>query len=166
MIAVGRITRSVGLKGELSVALLTESAERFGKLKTIWVGADEAGSRKHSVTGMRPSGRAVVLKLKDVVSRTDADALRGQTVFASERDAVKPKQGSYFIHDIIGMNVESEAGELIGTVRDVMELPANDVWVVQQGKKEYLIPAIKDVIRSVDLQRRIVTIRPLEGLLE
>lgn len=72
----------------------------------------------------------------------------------------------YFIHDIVGMNVLTEAGGQIGIVREVMQLPANDVWVVASGDKEILIPAIKEVIRSVDLQRRVVVIRPMEGLLE
>ena len=166
MIAVGRVTRGVGLKGELNVSLLTDSSERFEKLKTVWIGTDESLAVKHAVLAVRMTSRAVVLKLNDVDSRTAADALRGQTVFAASRDAVAPKKGSYFIHDIIGMNVETEAGDKLGIVQDVMQLPANDVWVVVQGDKEYLIPAIKDVIRSVDVQRRQVVIRPLEGLLE
>ena len=166
MIAVGRITRGVGLKGELNVSLLTDSSERFDQLKTVWIGTDESLAGKHAVVDVRKTNSAVVLKLKDVDSRTAADGFRGQMVFVASKDAVAPKKGSYFIHDIIGMEVETETGEQIGIVQDVMQLPANDVWVVVKGDKEYLIPAIKDVIRSVDVQRRRVVIRPLEGLLE
>jgi 16S rRNA processing protein RimM len=166
MIAVGRITRSVGLKGELNVALLTDSLQRFEKLKTVWIGTDESRAAKHAVAAARVTSSAVVLKLKGIDSRTAADSLRGQLIFVGTKDAIVPKKGSYFIHDIVGMSVETESGEEIGSVRDVLQLPANDVWVVRGARGEILIPAIKDVIRSVDVQRRRVVIRPLEGLLE
>jgi 16S rRNA processing protein RimM len=166
MIAVGRITRSVGLKGELNVALLTDSSQRFEKLKTVWIGTEESLAVKHTVVAVRSTNTGVVLRLKDVGSRTEADRFRGQLVFAASRDAVAPKKGSYFIHDIVGMSVETEDGKRVGTVQEVMQLPANDVWVVVEGGREFLIPAIKEVIRSVDVQRRMVVIRPLEGLLE
>ncbi len=166
MIAVGRITRGVGLKGELNVAVLTDTLKRFEKLKTVWVGTDESQAVKHFVIAVRVTSSAVVLKLKEIDSRTAADSLRGQLLFIASKDVVVPKKGSYFIHDIVGMTVETESGEAIGTVREVMQLPANDVWVVEGIGGEFLIPVIKDVIRSVDVQRRRVVIHPLEGLLE
>jgi 16S rRNA processing protein RimM len=166
MIAVGRITRGVGLKGEVNVTVLTDTLQRFEKLKTVWVGTDESQATKQTLTAVRVTSSAVVLKLKGIDSRTAADSLRGQLIFIDSKDVVVPKKGSYFIHEIVGMSVETEAGEMLGTVREVMQLPANDVWVVGGTGGEILIPAIKDVIRSVDVQRRKVVIRPLEGLLE
>ncbi len=166
MIAVGRVTKSIGLKGELNVALLTDVPERFEKLKAVWVGADEAQAEKHSVPAVRLGRSAVVLKLKDIESRSAADEQRGRLVFVPEKDAIVPKKGSYFIHDVVGMMVLTEAGEEVGTVQEIMKFPANDVWVVVAGTKEVLIPATKEIIKSVDLQRRTVRIRPLEGLLE
>ena len=166
MIAVGRISRSVGLKGELSVVMLTDTPERFGKLKSVWIGTDEAQAVKHAVLSVRMTHSAVVVKLKDIESRTAADERRGQFLFVPPKDAIVPRKGSYFIHDIVGMNVVTESGEKVGTVQEVMQLPAHDVWVVAAGEKEILIPAIKEVIRSVDMERRAVVIRPLEGLLE
>jgi 16S rRNA processing protein RimM len=166
MIAVGRITKSVGIKGEVRAAMLTDSPERFAKLKAIWCGADEKAAVRFSILSMRIERSAVVLKLKDIDSRTLADEHRGEYLFVETRDVVTPAKGSYFIHDIIGMKVVTEAGEEVGSVQDVMELPANDVWVVTSGTKEFLIPAIKEVIRQVDLNARTVVIRPLEGMLE
>jgi 16S rRNA processing protein RimM len=166
MIAVGRITKSVGLKGELSVAMLTDTPDRFEKMRSAWIGTDEAHAVKLAVLGVRQTRTVAVLKLEGIDSRTAADEKRGQLLFVAAKDAVVPKKGSYFIHEIIGMSVETESGEVIGTVLEVMKYPANDVWVVSKGQKEYLIPAIKDVIRRVDVQRRVVVIHPLEGLLE
>lgn len=87
-------------------------------------------------------------------------------MFVEARDTIAPKKGTYFIHDIIGMKMVTEAGDEVGTIRDVMELPANDVWVVGAGTREILVPAIKEVIRLVDLKGRTVVIRPIEGMLE
>jgi 16S rRNA processing protein RimM len=166
MIAVGRITKSVGIKGEVRVAMLTDSPERFVKLKAVWIGSDETAAVRYAILTVRVERSAVVLKLKEIDSRTLADELRGCYLFIEAKDTVAPKKGSYFIHDIIGMKVVTEAGDEVGSVRDVMELPANDVWVVADGKKEILMPAIKEVIRLVDVNGRTVVIRPLEGMLE
>jgi len=156
----------VGIKGEVRVAMLTESPERFAMLKTVWCGSDETTAVRYSILSLRIERSAVVLKLKEIDSRSLADEQRGKYLFVEAKDTVAPKKGSYFIHDIIGMKVVTEAGEEIGSVRDVMELPANDVWVVASGKKEFLIPAVREVIRLVDLKGRTVVIRPLEGMLE
>jgi 16S rRNA processing protein RimM len=166
MIAVGRIAKSVGLKGELGISMLTDDPLRFAKLKSVWIGKEESKAVQYAVASARTTTSAVVLKLVGIDSRTTADGQRGQLVFVSTKDAISPRKGSYFIHDIVGINVVTEAGDEVGTVQEVMKLPANDVWVVSKGEKEILIPAIKEVIRSVDVKRRTVVIRPLEGLLE
>ena len=166
MIAVGKISKSVGLKGEVRVSLLTDSPDRFRTLKSAWIGSEEATATRYKIQSVRVSPAAVVMQIEEVQTRTAADSLRGQFVFVADKDEVKPKKGSYFIHEIVGMTVVDEAGELIGTVREVMQLPANDVWVVTSGEKEYLIPAIKEVIRSVDVGRKTVVVRPMEGMLD
>jgi 16S rRNA processing protein RimM len=165
MIAVGRITKSVGIRGEVRVAILTDRPERFTKLKGVWCGSDETTAVWRQILSVRIDRSAVVLKLNEIDSRSVADEHRGDYLFVDEKDIVAPAKGSYFIHEIIGMKVVTEAGEEVGIVRDVMELPANDVWVVTSGTKEFLIPAIKKVIRQVDLKSRTVVIRPLEGML-
>ena len=156
----------MGIKGEVRVAMLTDSPERFAKLKAVWCGADENAAVRFSIVSMRIERSAVVLKLKEIDTRTLADEHRGEYLFVETKDVVAPAKGSYFIHDIIGMKVVTEAGEEVGSVQDVMELPANDVWVVASGTKEFLIPAIKEVIRQVDVDARTVVIWPLEGMLE
>jgi 16S rRNA processing protein RimM len=166
MTAVGKISKSVGIRGEVKIALYTDSSDRFRTLKSVWIGADEASAVRRGMQFVRVSPSAVVLQLEGIHGRTEADELRGRLVFVSDKEEIKPKKGSYFIHEVIGMKVEDEAGNTIGTVHDVMKLPANDVWVVKSGKKEYLIPAIKEIIRSVDVGRRTVVIRPMEGLLD
>lgn len=166
MTAVGKISKSVGLKGEVRVTLLTDSPDRFRTLKAVWIGTEEATATRYKIHSVRVSPAAVVMQVETVQTRTAADALRGQFLFVAEKDEVKPKKGSYFIHEIVGMAVVDEAGMTIGTVQEVMQMPAHDVWVVTSGEKEFLIPATKEVIRSVDVGRRTVVIRPMEGMLD
>ena len=166
MIAVGKISKSVGVKGEMKVALLTDSADRFRRLKSVWIGSGEETASEFSVQSVRETAGGIVLQLGGIETRSQADERRGQLVFVADKEAVRPKKGSYFIHEIVGMKVVDEAGTLLGMVTEVMQLPANDVWVVKSGDKEVLIHAIREVIRSVNLGQKLVIIRPMEGMLD
>jgi 16S rRNA processing protein RimM len=166
MIAVGRVSKSVGIKGELKVVPLTDDPHRFSRLTTVWIGRDEASSERCTISSVRITGGKIFLKLKEVGSRTDAESKRNTFVFIPEKDAPGPPNGSYYIHDIVGMEVSTDQGETLGRVRDVLQLPANDVWVVLCGKKEILIPATKEIIASVDAKKRAIVIHPIEGLLD
>lgn len=166
MIAVGKISKSVGVEGEMKVALLTDSADRFRRLKSVWIGSGEEAASEYRLESVRVTASAIVLQLGGIHTRTEADEKRGQYVFVADKEKIRPKKGSYFIHEIIGMNVVDEAGTQIGIVTEVMQLPAHDVWVVHSGEKEVLIPAIKEVVRSVNLGRKTITIRPMEGMLD
>ncbi len=166
MIAVGKIRKSVGLKGEVKVAPLGSGPERFMKLSAVWLGPHESELLEYAVQSVRAQGSDAVLKIKGVESRSDSDALRGHLVFVEEDHAITPSEGSYFVHDIIGLQVIAEDGSAIGPVTDVLTLPAGDVWSVQYKEKEVLIPAVKEYVLSVDLAKRTIVIRAIEGLLE
>lgn len=90
----------------------------------------------------------------------------GQFLFVEEADLARPVGRSYFIHDIVGCEVWSTAGQLIGTVADVYKMSAQDLWVVRQDEKEYLIPAVKEFVDHVDLKNRKIVINVIDGLLE
>jgi 16S rRNA processing protein RimM len=166
MIAIGKVSRSVGIRGELNVVPFTDDLSRFAKLQSVWLGVDETSQERYAVVSARVGRSSVILKLGTITSRTEADSKRGAFVYIPSEEVITPAQGAYFIHDIVGMHVLGEGGESIGVVKEVLELPANDVWVVVKEGKEFLIPAIKQVILSVDLKRRAIVIHALEGLLE
>lgn len=181
-IAVGRISKSVGLRGEVKAQLLTDDPLRFTKLKSVWIGEKEESAEKVTIESSRSQGSGVVLKFKEIDSRTASDIKHGQYIFISANDVAVPPKGSFFVDDIIGMEVVSEEGEKIGTIKDIMKSPANDVWVVRppagragpserrkragNGTKEVLLPAIKEIIKSVDLKRKEIVIHVMEGLLD
>jgi 16S rRNA processing protein RimM len=165
-IAIGRVVKSVGLKGEVKLEPLSDLPRRFENLKSVWIGQSAASAMKIYVESVRTVQGFPYLKLDGVSSKEDADALREQMVFANRESADTPEPGSYFIHDIVGMSVATTDGEPVGKVTDVLILPANDVWVVQREKREVLVPAVKEFIKEVDVARKQVTIQWMEGLID
>ncbi|MEX0735841.1 MAG: ribosome maturation factor RimM [Bacteroidota bacterium] len=166
LIAVGQVTRTVGIRGEVNILSLADSPGRFKELTEVWVGPDESKVERFTIAGSRQNRSGVVLKLKELETQPAAEARRGQFVYVRKSKSRKPAAGTYFIHDILGLQVVTETGDVVGIVKDVMQLPANDVWVVVNDGKEVLIPALKHVIASVDLKQRRIVINPLEGMLE
>ena len=97
--------------------------------------------------------------------------MRGSWLFVDETEAVELEAGSYWVHDIIGLTVQTEAGELLGTIRDLIFTGANEVYIIEtvetvNAGRELLLPAIEEVVRSVDLDAQLMTVRLLPGLLD
>ena len=166
MIAIGQITKCIGIKGELKVRPLTDRMQRFEKLEKVWLGPDDKEGKEYAVEALRLGRDHIVLKLGGVNTRSDADTLKTNYVLVPDDQAERGTGDSFFIHDLIGMNAVTEAGAEIGTIKDVVRLPAGDTWVIRNGEKEILIPGVKEFIRSVDVGRRKVVIHVIEGLVD
>jgi len=169
-LAVGKIVAVHGLRGEVKVELYTDYPERFEQDVTLW--ASRGGDNELealTVVKARPHKNLMLLTLDEVHTREDAEALRGYWLFVDEEEAVELEEGTFFVHDILGLSVRTEEGALLGTIADVLFTGANEVYVVQgdalpQG--EVLLPAIDEVILAVDLEAGAMTVRLLPGLLD
>jgi 16S rRNA processing protein RimM len=166
MIAVAKITKSVGIKGLVQVESLSDEADRLLSLKQVFIGNAESNARPAIVETAEKRTRGAVLKFRSVEDRTGADELRGLWVFVEDDQSIPAKKGSYFIHEVVGLQAVSEEGAELGVITDVVTLPAGDAWVVKTGEREVLVPAVKEFIRKVDLQSRRVVIRLIEGMTE
>jgi 16S rRNA processing protein RimM len=142
-------------------AILTDFPSRFATTKRVLLGD---AKRPYDVERARLVRGAVVLKLSDVASRDEADRLRGQTLYVPDSEAVPLDEGSYFWYQIIGLRVLTADGEELGRIDEIIATGSNDVYVVRSGKQELLVPAIRDVVQRVDLERGIVTVELMEGL--
>lgn len=169
-IAIGQISRVHGIKGEMVVVPLTDDPERFSELERVFLLKDERVTefevervRRHFKTKRREE--RVLFKLKGVESPERAKELVGSFLEIEKKDLIKLPEGRYFIFDIIGLRVITTKEEEVGRVKEVISLPANDVWVVEGNQKEYDIPAIKEVVKKIDLEKRVMIIEPKEGLL-
>ncbi|MEA2641771.1 MAG: rRNA processing protein RimM [Chloroflexota bacterium] len=162
-LAVARITSAHGVKGEVRCEVITDFPERFKTTRQLFAGEQHAPIELERA---RLDKRHAILKLAGVESRDEAERLRGQTLYVDEADAVKLPSGTYFWHDIVGLTVKTSAGEALGIVSEILPTGSNDVYVVRSGRRDLLIPAIKDVVREIDLDRRIMIIDVIEGLLD
>jgi len=165
MIAVGRITKSVGLKGEVRVEVLAQNADRLFDLRTVFVGSSEQDAVEKEVLAARKQGSFVVMTLEGIDTRTASEQAAGSYLFLPDDQAQRPP-GSYFLHELPGLKVVTEEGTEVGIVKEVVPLPGGDTWIVTAGTKEIMIPGVKEFIRSVDLRNRTVIVRVIEGLLE
>lgn len=167
-LAVGLVVGVHGLRGELKVEPHTDFPERFAAGTRLWVGAD---LEERKIVNARMHKTHLLLQINGINRREQAEALRGQWLFVTEAEAIALDQDSYWLHDIVGLTVQTVDGRELGEIVEVIVTGANDVYVVSpalgvnQGK-ELLLPAISEVIREVDLAANRMTVALLPGLLE
>ncbi|MCC6169127.1 MAG: 16S rRNA processing protein RimM [Caldilineaceae bacterium] len=164
--AVGLITGTHGLRGELKVEVHSDNPARFAVGNRLWLGE---GLAEVEILTSRPHKGQALLTLSGVDDRADADALRGTWLFIPNEDAAELDEDTYYVHDIIGAAVQTQDGRPLGVVKDILFTGANEVYIVappDAPDREILLPAIADVILHVDLEQGLITVNLLPGLLE
>lgn len=160
---IGQIVGTHGIKGEVRINPWCDSPDFLASFKVLY---KDSGKTPIEVSRARVHQRIVIAKLKGIDNVNDAAVLRNTVLFIDRDDAEIPK-GSYFIQDLIGCEVRDiDSGEVLGTVSDVSQTGANDVWHIKRGEKEYLIPAIPDVVIETDVENSLIKIRPLKGIFD
>jgi 16S rRNA processing protein RimM len=166
-IAIGRISKPHGVKGEIRIAYFNpENPHVFSHYQMIYLQGDEQGLRPYRLLAVRPHKQFILAQLEGIQSRAEAEKLKGKVVFIDPAALPPLEADEYYWQDILGMRVVSEQGEDMGTIKEIVPTGSNDVYVVQKGAQEFLIPATKDIIIRIDIEGRMMTIRPLEGLLQ
>lgn len=161
---VGEIVGTHGVRGEVRINPWCDTPEFLKKLKTLYF--DKDGEKSVKVMSSRVHRNIVLAVFDGVSSVEDAAKLRGKVVFMDRNDAHIDKN-SYFIQDLIGCKVvDADDGRVYGEISDVSQTGANDVWHIMSGEREYLIPAIPDVVISVEAENETVKIRPLRGIFD
>ena len=162
---IGQVVALFGVRGELKVRLLTDVPNRFQQLAAINVGPDH---RLYKIERVRPhKGEIIVLKLAGIDDANAAESLRRLELCIPLDQLAKLPPDSYYQHDIIGLQVVTLDERVLGPIIDIIETGSNDVYVIKgQDGKEVLIPALKAVIKQIDLIRHTMYIDPLPGLLE
>lgn len=162
---VGKITSAHGIKGEVKVFPLTNDPERFYNLNYIWIFDDKKNERiKFEIESVRILPNGLFLKLKGIDSRNDAERFKGFFLNVDEENTIELKENEYFIKDLLHINVYTDDGKYLGSISDVLQTGANDVYVVKCKDSEILLPAIRDVIKEVDIKNRTMIVHLLEGL--
>jgi 16S rRNA processing protein RimM len=160
-LVVGHVRAPHGVHGDLRVQILTDFPERFSPDAEIWLGLPP---ERHIVQRVRMEQDQALITLAGLNDRDSVERFRGTAVLIPREQAMPLPEDTYYIHDIVGLEVWTDAGERLGTVSEVMELPANDVYVVDSPQGEILLPAIADVVLSIDLPAGRMTVHLLPGL--
>lgn len=168
-VAVGEITAPQGVRGEVRVVPLTDSPDRLASLRQMWLG--EPKNVRVAVEAVRPHKGFVVVKLQGINDRNQAEQLRGVRLEVEPEERAPLETGQYYVDDLVGCRVVTEEGRPLGRLAEVFRTGANDVWVVRGDPatgevSEVLLPALKDVVREVDLAGRRLVVKLLPGLVD
>lgn len=165
LIAVGEVTRPQGRRGEVRLRALTDEPARLADLRECFLVPPPDGER-YRVEAVWFQGAAPVLKLAGCESLSDAEALVGRLVTIPRAEARPLPPDHFYAADLVGCRVETAEGRPVGVLEDVWPGAGHDLWVVRDGPRERLIPAVGAIVQAVDLLGRRVVVRPPEGLLE
>ena len=163
---IGKVVAPFGIHGELKVYSLSDIPNRFTSLKAVYLLCPEPV--RYVIKNVRPfKGDFVLLKFAGINDPTTADTLRNAEVVIPLDQLAKLPPDFYYQHDILGLQVYTLDDRLVGTIVDILVTGSNDVYVVKGAEgQQFLIPAIKEVIKQVDLIRRMMYIEPMRGLLD
>lgn len=165
VLQVGAVTSTHGLAGEVKVFPTTDDPKRFKKLKKVLLDTGK-GMRELEVVQVKFFKNLVILKFRGCDKIEDVMGFKGRELYVTRENAVKLKKNEYFVADLIGMKVFLEDGSYLGTLDDVLQTGANDVYEVHmEDGREVLIPAIRQCILAVDIEEEKMTVHLLEGLL-
>jgi 16S rRNA processing protein RimM len=146
MIRVGQVTGAYGVDGAVKVFPLTDFEDRFSPGANVLI---EGASRE--VEWSRPGHPGLVVKFHGVDNRTMAELYRGRYLEIPEAEVRPLSEGRFYHHQVVGLAVLTSSGQALGTIAEILERPANDVWVSRDGTVEHLIPATKDAVVKVDV---------------
>ncbi len=163
---IGSVATTHGVHGEIKVYPTTDDPGRYKKIKEVIL--DNGKDRKTAhIENAKFFKQMVIVKFREYNSMDEAEKLRGYELFVTREYAVPLGKNEYYVADLIGMKVMTDQDMELGTIQDVLQTGANDVYVVkQESGKEVLLPAIRDCILSVDVEQAVMTVHVLDGLLD
>jgi 16S rRNA processing protein RimM len=167
-LAIGRIIAPHGIRGEVKVEVLTDFPERFKPGAHVFLGAgtEDQEARPAKIAAARPHKGGFLVKLDSVPDRNAAELERNRYLLIPAADAMPLGEHENYLHDLMGLEVETTDGQHLGELREVLFTNANDVYVVRGPAGEVLLPAIRDVVLQVDVPARRMVVALPEGLLD
>ncbi|MCL4537491.1 MAG: ribosome maturation factor RimM [Nitrospirae bacterium] len=165
LVTIGRVLKEWGLKGELMVLPLTFDPERFSGLGEVAVQHQGVIEWKR-LKSVRPHKNNLLLSFEGCGTPEDARKYRSALIKIKKSESPKLPTGVYYQYQIIGLSVYTVKGDYLGEVESIFETGSNDVYVVRGEDKEYLVPAIKDVVKEIDLESKKIIVKPMEAVEE
>jgi 16S rRNA processing protein RimM len=166
LVLMGKVAATHGIRGQLRVNAYSGMAESFQAARALFL-KDAAGRiQRHEIAAVAGHGKKLLLKLEGYSDINQVLHFVGSEVFLDRDQLPATEEDEYYWHDLVGMKVVTTDNRTLGVLESIIETGSNDVYVVAAGKKEYLIPALSDVVVSVDVSAKIMTVSPDEGLFD
>ena len=164
-ITIAKVVSTQGNKGEVNIFPLTDLANRFKNLTTVFLRNNNSQTTLN-VEKIRIKENTVVLKFKNIENIKEAKMIVGSFLEVERKNAVKLPKDTYFIFEIIGLEVYAENNIFLGKVENVISTGSNEVYIVKgKNKKELFIPAIQEVVKNVNLEKKRINIKMVDGLI-
>ncbi len=162
---IGQIVNTFGIKGMVKVKPFTNNIKRFDDLKNVYI-KNRKEKKEYQIEEVKYHKNMVLIKFKGIETPEDANLLR-ESYLLIDRSKEEPlEDGNYYIVDMIGIEVYSDKGELLGNLEDIFNTGSNDIYVVKDNQgKQVLLPAISEVIKQIDIEKRKITVHLLPGLI-
>lgn len=163
---IGQIVNTFGIKGQVKVVPFTDDITRFDELKEIYI-EKKNELKLFQIEQVNYKKNMVILKLKGIETVEEAEKLRNCYLKIDRKDAKKLPKDTYFIVDLLGLDVYTDEGKLLGKVDDIYNAGSSDIYVVKDELgKQILLPAIKDVLKEVDLENKKIIVHLIKGLVD
>jgi 16S rRNA processing protein RimM len=163
---IGRVVKPHGVKGQMKVEYFGDDSAHFSQLREIFIEAESGRVRGYEILSAVPQPPGFILRLKGVDAREGIEKLIGREILVRKEALSHLEEGEYYWFDILGMEVRTEEGKRIGRVKEIFPTGANDVYIIEGERREIDLPATEEVIRHIDIEKRVMTVRRIEGLWE
>ncbi|UCG14737.1 MAG: 16S rRNA processing protein RimM [Deltaproteobacteria bacterium] len=155
---IGKVVKVHGLKGHLKVVPYGETLAGLGDGEKVTACLPDGSAQQLTAREVRPHQKVFLFLSREIDSLEEARAIVGAELCVHESRLPAPEPDEFYWYQLIGLEVVSSDGRKLGTIEEILETGSNDVYVVRRGSEEILIPAIYEVVRDVDLQRRLITV--------
>lgn len=166
LILIGRVIKPHGLTGLLRIVSYAQSKETFLRAGSVFLKTNQNELHEGKVLSIRPHRSWYILRLSGLGSREQVEALKGAEILIRRESLVKKEDDEYYWFELLGLEVYLTTGDYVGVLSDIFPTGSNDVYVVRDRGKEYLIPGIHEVVKQIDLSGNRMIISPLKGLLD
>ncbi len=161
---VGQIINTHGIKGGLKVIPLTDFDDRFEELKWVFI---EGLEEKFYITSVQYQKNNLIITFKGYQDINLVEKFKGKYLIIDETQRRQLPEDTYYIADILGLEVYTVEGDFLGKIKDVLQAGSNEVYLIEAaGGKEIMIPAVKEFVPEIDLENKRITVKPIEGMIE
>jgi 16S rRNA processing protein RimM len=166
LLPIGRVIKPHGIKGKMKVEYFGEDLHRFFFYREIFIEDEKGRPESYEILEASPHPPRLIVRLKGIEKIEDAMPLIGKKILVEKEALSELEEGEYYWVDLLGIEVETQEGRRIGKVREIFSTGAHDVYVVEGKRGEIFLPAIEEVVQSIDLRKRVMKVVRMKGLWE